>query len=261
MSVRLCAVVLTVMTWSCGDSSSSSTPSAPSPSPAAVPSPAPASGPAPAPTPSPAPALPPVPLPAYVISGVVRDGGDETSPLANVTVSVFQSGGGRPQVGTYVPMTATDGNGRYAVFYEVARAGAPVAFEALFQRAGFDTVHRGIVVSGDTTLNLTLPRSCAKKPSRPQVVVSSTSTQFSWDPVSGAGDYVLEVFAYNVPGYTPPVMSTATRGATFYRWDTPPSARFTATVSSRTPSCGLSSPSEPCSFDTRVSGSGSCFLF
>ena len=258
MTMRLCLVALAAIAWSCGGSNSSSGPAAPSPTPAPSPVPGPIPSPVPAPpTPSPA----PPPSSTYVISGVIRDGGDETSPLSNVTVAVFHSSSGRPQVGNYVPTTVSDSNGHYTVLYEVTAFGAPVAFDAMFQRAGFDNVQRGIVVSGNTTLNLTLPRSCAKKPSRPQVVVSSTSVQFSWDPVSGATDYVLDVFPYNFPGYTPPVMSTATSGATFYRWDTPPSARFTATVSSRTPTCGLSSPSDSCPFDTRTPGPGSCFLF
>jgi hypothetical protein len=184
------------------------------------------------------------------------------SPLSNVTVSVFRSAGGRPQVGSYVPAAVSDGNGRYTVRYEVGTVyGAPVAFDAVFERTGFDRVRRAIVINADTMLNVTVPRSCATKPPRPQIVVSSTSVQFSWNAVSGATDYVLDVFPYNFPGYTPPVMSTGTGGATFYRWDTPPASRFTATISSRTPTCGISSPSDACPFDTRTPGPSSCFLF
>lgn len=241
------------MALSCG-SNQSPAPSVPSPVPAPVPNPAPS------PVPAPAPAPPPAPTGTYVVSGVIRDGGDETSPLSNVSVSVRQDIGGRPQAGLYVPAAVSDARGRYRVAYEVTSPGRVVGFDSLFERSGFNTVLRGIAISGDTTLDVVLPRSCAVTPSRPQVLVSLESAQFSWAAVNGATDYVLDVFASNTSGYTPPIMTSGTGGATSYRWSTPPSGRFLAAISSRTPVCGLSSPSQLCAFDTRIVGNSACFL-
>jgi hypothetical protein len=248
---RACAVAL--MALSCG-SNQTSAPAVPSPVPAPVPSPPPVPVPAPAPSPSPA------PTGTYIVTGLIRDGGDETSPLSNVVVSVFRSGGGRPQAGTYEPAAVSDARGRYRVAYEVTNPGRAVGYESLFERSGFESVSRGIVISGDTTMDIVLPRACAISPSRPQVAVDATSVQFSWTPVGGATDYVLDIFGTGVSGYTPPVMSTGTGGVTSYRWNTPPSGRFLAAISSRTPGCGLSSPSPLCAFDTRVVGNSACFL-
>ncbi|HTI40616.1 MAG TPA: hypothetical protein VL693_02230 [Vicinamibacterales bacterium] len=248
---HVCAVAL--IAWSCG-SNQSPGPAVPSPLPAPVPSPAPT------PVPAPAPSPPPAPIGTYLVSGVIRDGGDETSPLSNVTVSVRQDIGGRPQAGPYVPAAVSDARGRYTVAYEVTNPGRVVGFESLFQRSGFNTVLRGVAISGDTTLDVVLPRSCTVTPSRPQAMVSLESIQFSWAAVNGATDYVLDVFASSTPGYTPAIISTGTGGATSYRWNTPPSGRFMAAISSRTPGCGLSSPSQFCAFDTRVVGNSACFL-
>lgn len=178
------------------------------------------------------------------MSGVIRDGDGDT-PLSQVTVSLLRSmrGGGR-----YEPLTVSDAAGRYSV--QVTTPFLP----ALFTRSRFVATSRNIELSGDATLNLTLPRECSVRPGGLTATVSRDAVQFSWSAVSGATDYLLEVGTAaprsDSPYWFPAdIISTRTGATTSYRWDTPRGGTFFARVASRT-SCGLSAPSEDVRFTT-----------
>ena len=220
----------------CGGASNAVTPSSPTVQPAPTPLPTPA----PLPTPTPAPA--PTPSPTFTVSGIVLDGNGET-PLAQVTVSLFTGARGGA---AFAPAAVTDIAGRYAV------QSLTVVPSLQFGRPGFISTFRTIQITGDTRLDVTLPRNCSIQPTGLSVTVADTYVLLSWLPVSDATDYVLEIGTApprtDSPFWNPPnVLSTPTGRSTQYRWNSPPNGTFIARVLSRT-SCGLSAPSDEVRF-------------
>ncbi len=235
--IRPCIVVALILgAWSC--SGVESTPVAPSPSSGSLPASIPTPGPAPAPTPSPTPAPTPAPTTqTATLSGVVRDGQGE-SPLSQVIVAVMDGGNsGR--------LVTTDAGGSYSL--SALQQGG---FTVRFSRTGFTDTDRAVTLTGDTTLNVTLPRTCTTPaaPTNLSANVSGSTVTFSWSNVSGATDYTVE--AGSSPGGSG-ALSISTSQTT-YTWNGAAAGTYYARVKARN-ACATSTPSS----EATVSVSGS----
>jgi hypothetical protein len=217
------AAICVVLLVGCGGSPSTSPSPQPLPTPVAVPNPSPA------PAPSPGPAPPPTINfgPSFTVTGVVRDGLDG-SPLPDVTVTFGALGQcGKPLSDVVTGMT--DAQGRYSI----TNHGGWLEFT----RAGFFDLCGYLILFGDRTVHVTLPRAgCSTYVTdliqNPLVTKTPDYIEFAWNQVQGARDYLVEVGTENGPlNYhsgpnsdrflTPNVMQTFTGGAARYRWNTP----------------------------------------
>ena len=198
----------------------------------------------PAPTPGPAPTPAPSPPPQTgTISGMVRDGQGGT-PLSQVTVEIV---GPEPRT-----RTRTDGSGRYSItgrFTGGGRGGAD-ATVLQFSREGFTPAGiRTGTVTGTSTLDVTLLRTCAVTPTGLRATVSSTIGNngwtlvlFEWTPVADATEYFVDVRS----SASVEVLSEKTK-ATSYLWNPGRGGFYYVRVGSHT-SCGLSPLSDEVQF-------------
>jgi hypothetical protein len=222
-------LIAALMGLSCGGpyaspvAPSATVPTVPSPT-SPAPSPIPST---PVPTPSPSPTPNPA-LQSAIVSGTVRDGQGD-SLLAQVAVAVMDGGDtGRS--------ATTDAFGVYSL-----GALQQGTFTIRFSRSGFTNADRTVALNRDTTLNVTLPRTCAT-PSVPANFASNVSggnVIYSWSSVTGATDYIVD--AGTSPGATGSLSVTAS--GTTYTWNSVAPGTYYARVKARN-ACATSIPSD-----------------
>lgn len=173
------------------------------------------------------------------VSGSVRDAQDDAA-LPGVMVQIANG----PDIERH---TMTDDSGNYSL-----TGLKPGAFIVRFSRSGFETLDRTVSTSQDTRLDVQLRRgpSCLppQAPAAFRVDVAGSTVTFSWDPVSGADQYVLGVGRSRGSS----ALRSTNTTHTSYVWRGMSSGTYFARVVARN-ACGGSNASNEVSF--RVGGS------
>jgi hypothetical protein len=194
---------------------------------------------------SPTPTATPTPS-VFALSGSVRDA-QGSAALSGVNVQILDGPAGNRS-------TASDASGNYSF-----TGLTPAGFSVRFSRSGYNAVERGVNLTADTRVDVTMTAipSVSAAPSAPSAPsglsasVSGNTATLRWSAVSGATDYVVRI---GTSQGNSNVRTTDTSG-TSYVWSDASSGTYFARVQARN-SAGVSDSSNEVQFAVASSGGG-----